>query len=107
MNERHLPTTSAAPMADAASLYRQWAAGPLVYGRWLIALLDSQTAWWKAAEGCLAGLAQPVFDPRVAAARYASSPHGGTPFADAALQLAWEGWARLWLDALRHDATET
>lgn len=100
-------STTPAPNAYAASLPREWAAAPLVYGRLLIALLDSQTAWWKAAEGCLAGLAQPVLDPRVAATLYANAPYGGSHFAVAALQMVWEGWARLWLDALRHDAEQS
>ena len=104
MNDRDTPHSPEARLAEAASLCRQWAAAPLAYDRFLIAMLDIQTAWWKVAEGVLAGLTRPVFDPRVAAARYAMAPHGGSPFADAALQMAWEGWARLWLDALRHDA---
>jgi len=46
------------------------------------------------------------FDPRAAAARYASVPQGCAHFGNGPLQMAWEVWARMGPDALRHDVEE-
>lgn len=95
------PTTESLPI-DINALSKLWAGGSLAYNQWLITLLDAQTAWCRDAErwtanlmqGWLGSAAQPPTD----AALGLMGP--------AALQRSWAAWTQVWVDALRHDATE-
>lgn len=97
-------------LLDAAWLPRQWADGPLAYSRWLITVLDAQTALWKDMERHTVKLMQPWLEP-------SAPPASAQPLFDAAqgvallgpamLQRAWSDWLQVWVGALRHDAAET
>ncbi|MDR7270260.1 hypothetical protein J2X20_002918 [Pelomonas saccharophila] len=102
------PSPASFPV-DWSSFSRQWAAGSLAYGHWMMRLLDAQTAWWRSAEREMANLMQSWIAP-------GSPPPSAQPLVDAAqglgmfdpsaLQKAWTDWAQVWAGALRHDATE-
>ncbi|WP_277592433.1 hypothetical protein, partial [Roseateles saccharophilus] len=96
------------PFVEFASLFEQWAAGPLAYSRWLTQLLDAQTSLWKDMERRTANLWQPLLGPVAApsAQPLVDAAQGLGLFGPEALQQAWANWAQVWVDALRHDATE-
>lgn len=105
----NVPATSPAqPLVEFASLFEQWAAGPLAYSRWLTQLLDAQTSLWKDMERRTANLWQPLLGAAAlpSAQPLADATQGLGLLGPAALQQAWAAWAQVWLDALRHDATE-
>lgn len=96
------PSPAPGPLPDHQAL------GSLAFYRGLIALQDAQTAWWKGVERYTASLMQPWLDasgpvaqPMAAAVQSLVCPQ----FAEAAHQ-AWRDCGQLWLDALRHDASE-
>lgn len=78
--------------ADASLWSPGLAAASLAWQQGVIALLDLQTAWCKHAERQAAGLLQPWL---------ASTAAGASPFA---LLPGWDAWARVWVNALEHDA---
>lgn len=87
-----------------------WAAGPLLYSRWLIGALDAQTTAWREMERQAAGLLQFWFDPAKpppSAQSLADAARGIAPLGPAAWPGIWSGWIQVWTDALRHDAAET
>lgn len=95
------PSPAPGPLPDHQAL------GSLAFYRGLIALQDAQTAWWKGVERYTASLMQPWFDACGPAAQPLAAVQGlACPqFAEAAHQ-AWRDCGQLWLDALRHDASE-
>ena len=103
------PPSAANPFDELALLSQLWAGGPMAYDRCLIAVLDAQTSLWKDVERNTANLWQAWLGA-------SALPPSAQPLLDAskglgllepaALQQAWAGWAQVWVNALRHDATE-
>ena len=92
---------------DSAELMRQWARGADAYSQWMVALLDSQAAWWKDMERGAADLmspwlsampAPPSAQPLIDAAQGLSGPALMT-----ALSESWNAWGQVWMNALQHD----
>jgi len=84
-----MPARTLAPESlpmGLAALPVIWA-GSAACNQWLIALLDAQTGWCKDMERWTAQWMQAWMGP-------------------AALQRPWGPWTQIWVDALRHDATE-
>jgi hypothetical protein len=103
-------STARTPFADVAALSNQWALASQACNQALFTLLDAQTVWWKDAERHAAQLMQPWLSP--SAALTSVQPFVGfhvaplmPPLADG-LQGLWDGWGRIWVNALQHDAAE-
>jgi hypothetical protein len=93
-----MATTERAPAflslpTDASAWSPPWGAATLAWQQGLITLLDLQTAWWKDTERQAAAFMRAWMAPAAAA----------TPLA---LLPGWQAWARVWADALQHDAEE-
>jgi hypothetical protein len=90
--------------------FSPWAQGPVLYSRWLIGALDAQTTLWREMERQTSALMQLWFDPAMpppSAQFLADAARGLAPLGPVAWQRAWSGWARIWADAMRHDAAQT
>lgn len=109
-----MPRPSRAPLPDIpmslpAALFSPWVDGSLLYNRWLMDLLDAQTASWRAMERQAASWMQLWFDPAApqpSAQPLVDAAQGIVPLGPAAWQEAWSGWFQVWADAMRHDASE-
>jgi len=102
------PANPAATAFDLGALSSPWAGGSLLYSRWLIMLLDVQTAFWKDAERYTANLMQPWIDPKAPPPSAqplldGSRGLGLNPFDPMALQRGWAAWTQVWVNALKHD----
>lgn len=94
---------------DIAALSRPWIGGALAYSRWLIAVLDGQTALCKDMERQTANLLQLWLGPTApapSAQPLVDAVQGLALLGPAALRKSWADGMQVWVSALRHDAAE-